>query len=71
MVSFCVYAGVVMGSIWHNNRDTKVLCFMGPNKRLFMRKIMTIFLFVDLNTLLGAQKKCLNKRVALSTQNTC
>ena len=71
MVSFCVYAGVVMGSIWHNNRDMKALCFMGPNKRYFYAENYYYFLIRWLNTCLGAQKNCLNKRVALSTQNTC
>ena len=57
MVSFCVYAGVVNGSIWHNNRDMKALCFMGPNKRHFNAENYYFFLIHWLIYMFGCSKE--------------
>ena len=37
----------------------------------FQRKIVNIFLTINFNNVLGAQKNCLIKTVLLSTHNIC
>ena len=44
---------------------------IGPDNEIYLRKILIIFLPINLNMCLGAQKNRLNETVLLSTHNIC